>query len=215
MNERECAGHLFNLYAYEPKSLNWLGGWTLLYLGWWLSWSPFVGLFIARISRGRTIREFIAGVLLVPAGFTLLWMTVFGNSAIDLIMVQGETALAQLVKADVTVALFEFLKYFPMADLLTGMAVPMIVIFFVTSADSGALVADTLASGGNDKTPARQKVFWCTLSGLSALFLLRADGLNALQTITLVSALPFAVALLFALAGLFKALWMDDVKRQS
>ena len=208
-------GKTFNLYAYEPKSLDWLGGWTLLYWGWWLSWSPFVGLFIARISRGRTIREFIAGVLFVPAGFTLLWMTVFGNSAIDLIMVQGETVLAELVKADVTVALFEFLNYFPMADLLTGVAVPMIVIFFVTSADSGALVADMLASGGHDRTPARQKIFWCALSGLTALFLLRADGLKALQTITLVSALPFAVALLFAIAGLFKALWMDDVKRQS
>ncbi len=205
----------FNLYAYEPKSLDWLGGWTLLYWGWWLSWSPFVGLFIARISRGRTIREFITGVLLVPAGFTLLWMTAFGNSAIDLIMNRGAATLAATVKSDVSVALFEFFNFFPMSQVLTGVALLMILIFFVTSADSGALVADTLSSGGASKTPARQKVYWCAVSGLSALFLLKADGLTALQTITLVSALPFSVVMLFALAGLFKALRADDLKRQS
>ncbi|EBW4865345.1 BCCT family transporter, partial [Salmonella enterica subsp. enterica serovar Oranienburg] len=103
----------FNLYAYEPQSTEWLGGWTLLYWGWWLSWSPFVGMFIARISRGRTIREFVFGVLFVPAGFTLLWMTFFGNTAIDLIKNQGATALATVVKEDVSLALFQFLEYFP------------------------------------------------------------------------------------------------------
>ena len=87
----ELVSKTFNLYAYEPKSSNWLGGWTLLYWGWWLSWSPFVGMFIARVSRGRTIREFVTGVLFVPSGFTLMWMTVFGNSAIYLIMNQGAT----------------------------------------------------------------------------------------------------------------------------
>ena len=103
----------FNLYAYEPKSSNWLGGWTLLYWGWWISWSPFVGLFIARISRGRTIREFVSGVLLIPAGFTLLWMTAFGNSAIELIMSGVGADLATSVKADVSTALFKFFEYFP------------------------------------------------------------------------------------------------------
>lgn len=104
----ELVSKTFNLYAYEPKSSNWLGGWTLLYWGWWLSWSPFVGMFIARVSRGRTIREFVTGVLFVPAGFTLMWMTVFGNSAIYLIMNQGATDLANTVQQDVALALFNF-----------------------------------------------------------------------------------------------------------
>lgn len=205
----------FNLYAYEPKSGHWLGGWTLLYWGWWISWSPFVGMFIARISRGRTIREFVSGVLLIPAGFTLLWMTVFGNSAIDLIMNQGKTMLAETVQQDVSLALFKFFEFFPMSQVLTVVGMIMVVIFFVTSADSGAFVADALASGGARKTPALQRVFWSAISGLSAMVLLRGGGLSALQTITLVSALPFAVVLLVSLYGLVMALRVDDFKRQS
>ena len=205
----------FNLYAYEPKSSNWLGGWTLLYWGWWVSWSPFVGLFIARISRGRTIREFVSGVLLIPAGFTLLWMTAFGNSAIELIMSGVGADLATSVKADVSTALFKFFEYFPMTQLLSVIGMLMVVIFFVTSADSGAFVADALASGGIRKTPAKQRVFWSALSGVGAMVLLWAGGLQALQTLTLLSALPFAVVLLIALFGLLKALRIDDFKRQS
>lgn len=205
----------FNLYAYEPKSSNWLGGWTLLYWGWWISWSPFVGLFIARISHGRTIREFVSGVLLIPAGFTLLWMTAFGNSAIELIMSGVGADLATSVKADVSTALFKFFEYFPMTQLLSVIGMLMVVIFFVTSADSGAFVADALASGGIRKTPAKQRVFWSALSGVGAMVLLWAGGLQALQTLTLLSALPFAVVLLIALFGLLKALRIDDFKRQS
>lgn len=205
----------FNLYAYEPKSSNWLGGWTLLYWGWWISWSPFVGLFIARISRGRTIREFVSGVLLIPAGFTLLWMTAFGNSAIELIMSGVGADLATSVKADVSTALFKFFEYFPMTQLLSVIGMLMVVIFFVTSADSGAFVADALASGGIRKTPTKQRVFWSALSGVGAMVLLWAGGLQALQTLTLLSALPFAVVLLIALFGLLKALRIDDFKRQS
>lgn len=205
----------FNLYAYELKSSNWLGGWTLLYWGWWISWSPFVGLFIARISRGRTIREFVSGVLLIPAGFTLLWMTAFGNSAIELIMSGVGADLATSVKADVSTALFKFFEYFPMTQLLSVIGMLMVVIFFVTSADSGAFVADALASGGIRKTPAKQRVFWSALSGVGAMVLLWAGGLQALQTLTLLSALPFAVVLLIALFGLLKALRIDDFKRQS
>lgn len=205
----------FNLYAYEPRSSNWLGGWTLLYWGWWISWSPFVGLFIARISRGRTIREFVSGVLLIPAGFTLLWMTAFGNSAIELIMSGVGADLATSVKADVSTALFKFFEYFPMTQLLSVIGMLMVVIFFVTSADSGAFVADALASGGIRKTPAKQRVFWSALSGVGAMVLLWAGGLQALQTLTLLSALPFAVVLLIALFGLLKALRIDDFKRQS
>lgn len=204
----------FNLYAFEPKSSDWLGGWTLLYWAWWISWSPFVGMFIARISRGRTIREFVTGVLLVPTGFTLLWMTAFGNSAIDLIN-SGHQALATAIQSDVSVALFKFFEYFPLTQVLSVLGMVMVVIFFVTSADSGAFVADTLASGGKKKTPVIQRIFWSVSSGLCALVLLWTGGLKALQTLTLVTALPFAFVLLVALYGLLKALQVDDFKRQS
>lgn len=204
----------FNLYAFEPKSSDWLGGWTLLYWAWWISWSPFVGMFIARISRGRTIREFVTGVLLVPTGFTLLWMTAFGNSAIDLIN-SGHQALATAIQSDVSVALFKFFEYFPLTQILSVLGMIMVVIFFVTSADSGAFVADTLASGGKKKTPMIQRIFWSVCSGLCALVLLWTGGLQALQTLTLVTALPFAFVLLVALYGLLKALQVDDFKRQS
>src|SRR5690606_19022985 len=114
----------FNLYAYEPN--DWIGGWTLFYCGWWIAWSPFVGLFIARISRGRTIREFVRGVLLVPAGFTLFWMTVFGDSAIYLILVDGAQNLAEIVNADSSLALFAFLETLPLASITSFIAIVMV-----------------------------------------------------------------------------------------
>ncbi|MBB2494058.1 choline BCCT transporter BetT [Aquipseudomonas ullengensis] len=207
----EIVSKTFNLYAYEPT--DWIGGWTLLYWGWWLSWSPFVGLFIARISRGRTIREFVCGVLLVPAAFTLLWMTVFGDSAIHLVLHQGVQSLADTANADSSLALFAFLEHFPFSTLSSLIAVAMVVVFFVTSADSGALVVDMLASGGRDHTPLWQRLFWSILIGVVAMALLLADGLKALQTATIASALPFSIVLLAAIWGLFKALRLDATKR--
>ena len=207
----EIVSKTFNLYAYQPT--DWLGGWTLLYWGWWLSWSPFVGMFIARISRGRTIRQFVCGVMFVPAGFTLLWMTVFGNSAIHLIMHDGLTSLATTVGQDSSLALFAFLEQFPFAHLLSLLAVLMVVVFFVTSADSGALVVDMLASGGSNHTPLWQRIFWAASMGAVAIALLLADGLSALQTATIASALPFAAILLAAIWGLLKALHLDSTKR--
>lgn len=211
----EIVTKTFNLYAYEPKSSDWLGGWTLLYWGWWLSWSPFVGMFIARISRGRTIREFVMGVLFVPAGFTLMWMTFFGNTAIDLIKNQGAVKLAETVQSDVSLALFEFLNYFPFSSVLSFFAMLMVVVFFVTSADSGAMVVDTLASGGDSNTPIWQRIFWAGLMGVVAITMLLAGGLQALQTLTIASALPFAMVLLASIYGLFKALRVDAYKRDS
>ncbi|EJD6378857.1 MULTISPECIES: BCCT family transporter [Providencia] len=211
----EIVTKTFNLYAYEPKSSGWLGGWTLLYWGWWLSWSPFVGMFIARISRGRTIREFVMGVLFVPAGFTLMWMTFFGNTAIDLIKNKGATLLADTVQADVSLALFEFLNYFPFSSVLSFFAMLMVIVFFVTSADSGAMVVDTLASGGDSNTPIWQRIFWAGLMGVVAITMLLAGGLQALQTLTIASALPFAMVLLASIYGLFKALRVDAYKRDS
>lgn len=202
----------FNLYAYEPN--DWIGGWTLFYWGWWIAWSPFVGLFIARISRGRTIREFVRGVLLVPAGFTLLWMTVFGDTAIYYILVDGMAQFGPVVQANTSQALFVFLEYMPLTSITSLIAVIMVVVFFVTSADSGALVIDLLASKEGQASPVWQRVFWSSLTGVVAIALLLADGLQALQTATIASALPFSIILLLAIFGLFKALKRDAAKRQ-
>lgn len=210
----EIVSKTFNLYAYEPT--DWIGGWTLLYWGWWLSWSPFVGLFIARISRGRTIREFILGALLVPAAFTLLWMTVFGDTAIHMVLQQHITSLAETVQADSSLALFAMLEQLPWSSLLSMIAVTMVIVFFVTSADSGALVLDMLSSRSHElgDSPVWQRLFWSTLIGVVAAALLMADGLKALQTATIASALPFSLVLLAAMWGLFKALRLDAAKRE-
>lgn len=202
----------FNLYAYEPN--DWIGGWTLFYWGWWISWSPFVGLFIARISRGRTIREFVSGVLLVPTGFTLIWMTVFGDTALHMILYDGAQVFAQVVEQDSSLALFAFLERLPLSSITATIAIIMVVVFFVTSADSGALVVDLMASGGAENSPVWQRIFWSSLMGVVAIALLLADGLTALQTATIASALPFSVILLLALWGLFKALKLDATKRR-
>jgi choline/glycine/proline betaine transport protein len=207
----ELVSMTFNLYAYDPT--DWLGGWTLFYWGWWIAWSPFVGMFIARISRGRTIRQFVGGVLLVPAGFTLFWMTVFGDGAIYMILVKGVGSLADAVNADSSIALFAFLEQLPMSGIVSGIAILMVVVFFVTSADSGALVVDLMASGGKDVTPVWQRIFWSSSMGVVAIALLLADGLTALQTATIASALPFSIILLIATWGLFKALSLDAAKR--
>ena len=210
----EIVSKTFNLYAYEPT--DWIGGWTLFYWGWWISWSPFVGLFIARISRGRTIREFILGVLLVPAAFTLLWMTVFGDTGIHMVLYQGLDSLAETVKADSSLALFALLEQLPWSTLLSLIAVVMVVVFFVTSADSGALVLDMLSSRSHKlgDSPVWQRLFWSILVGVVAATLLLADGLKALQTATIASAMPFAMILLAAMWGLFKALRLDAAKRE-
>lgn len=209
----EIVEKTFNLYAYEKT--DWLGGWTLFYWGWWLSWSPFVGMFIARVSRGRTIREFILGVTLLPTGFTFLWMTVFGDTAIDMVLNQGQWSIAEATLEDPSLALFAFLELFPLSNVVSMIAVAMVVVFFVTSADSGALVVDMLASGGKENTPVWQRLFWAVSMGVMAIALLLADGLQALQTATLASALPFSIVLLVVMWGLLKALRQDTTKRET
>jgi len=203
----------FNLFAYQKT--NWIGGWTIFYWGWWLAWAPFVGLFIARISRGRTIREFIIGVMLIPTVFTLFWMTVFGNSAIDLVYNQGVVALGDMVSKDSSVALFVFFDNFPMTEVLSFFSVLMIVIFFVTSCDSGAMVVDMLCSHGKNDTPLWQRIYWAVGIGIVAAILLLAGGLNALQTMTIASALPFTIVLLLAMVGLIKSLRVEAFKQDS
>ena len=168
----------FNLFAYNKS--DWIGGWTIFYWGWWLAWAPIVGLFIARISKGRTIREFILGVMLVPTAFTLLWMTIFGNSAISLIFDSGVEQLAEMVNSNTSVALFVFLENLPFASfLLSGISVLMIVVFFVTSCDSGAMVIDMLCSNGRNNTPLWQRLFWAIGVGVVAAILTLAGGLSA------------------------------------
>ena len=209
----DLVSNTFNLFAYEKT--DWIGGWTIFYWGWWLSWAPFVGLFIARISRGRTIREFVLGVLLVPSGFTLMWMTFFGNSAIELIINQGVASLGEMVQQDVSVALFVFFEQFPWSRILSVIGTLMVVVFFVTSADSGSMVVDMLCSNGRNDTPVWQRIFWAAGAGLVAIILLLAGGLGALQTMAIASALPFTIVLLIATYGLVRALQVDVYKKET
>jgi choline/glycine/proline betaine transport protein len=203
----------FNLYAYRPTT--WIGGWTLFYWGWWIAWSPFVGMFIARVSRGRTIREFVVGVLLVPVGFTFMWMTFFGDTAIHMILMQGFAGLADAVAADTSVALFKFLEHLPLSGITTLVATALVITFFVTSADSGSLVVDMLTSGSEEESPVWQRIFWAVVMGIVAAALLLAGGLQALQTATVASALPFTVVLIFMCWGLLRALRIESVRRLS
>lgn len=204
----------FNLYAYEKRD-SWVGGWTLLYWGWWVSWAPFVGMFIARISRGRTIREFMIGVLFIPTGFTFLWFTVFGNSAIRLSSTEGGHRLIDAVQNNVPVALFQFFEFFPFSMILSLVGLTLVVTFFVSSSDSGSLVIDTLASGGSEDPPVWQRIYWALLEGVVAAVLLAAGGLDALQTMTIASAFPMMLLIIFAAIALVKSLKEDDLLTQS
>ena len=201
----------FNLYAYEPTG--WLGGWTLFYWGWWIAWSPFVGMFIARISRGRTVREFVVGVLLVPLGFTFLWMTIYGNTALFMVRTEGVQELVQTVSADSSMALFEFLRHLPWTLASSCLAVLLVGLFFVTSADSGALVIDMLTSKGEEESPLWQRIFWALLVGALAVALLFAGGLESLQAATIASAFPFTLVMILMCWGLLKAMRLDATKR--
>ena len=201
----------FNLYAYEPKG--WIGGWTIFYWAWWIAWSPFVGMFIARVSRGRTIREFVTGVLAVPVAFTFIWMTVFGNTAISLDMGPLNGAISAAVAASVPTALFQFLQALPLSLVTSIVATLLVVTFFITSSDSGSLVIDTITSGGATNPPVWQRIFWALTEGLVAGILLLAGGLKALQTASIAAALPFAFVLLLVCYGLAKALRMETRRR--
>ena len=205
-------GRSFSTQAF--RSQDWMKAWTLFYWAWWISWSPFVGMFIARISRGRTVREFVTGVLLVPTLFTFLWMTVFGNTAIFLDMGVAAGELSRDVAADASVALFQFFEYLPWSSVTSVLAVLLVAIFFVTSADSGSLVIDTLAAGGREDAPVWQRIYWCGLEGVAASLLLLAGGLSALQTVTLLSALPFAAIMLLLVVGLIRGMKADMSRLQ-
>ena len=197
----------FNLQAYSRS--DWIGNWTLFIFGWTIAWSPFVGLFIAKISRGRTIRQFVFGVMFVPTIFTFLWFSVFGDTALHMIMVEGYTSLISDVQADNAIALFKLFELLPMTSIASFLAVVLIITFFVTSSDSGSLVIDSLAAGGALHTPVWQRVFWASIEGIVASTLLLAGGLSALQTMTIASALPFAIIMMIAALGMWRALVIE------
>lgn len=196
-------------FTYAPSnSEGWLSGWTVLYWAWWMSWSPFVGLFIARISRGRTIREFIAGVLLIPSVFTFLWMTVFGNSVIWFDMNVAQGALSATA-GNVDALLFTFFDYLPLPLLTSTVALLLISVFFVTSADSGALMLDMLSSKSDRPSPVWQRILWAVLLGATAAVLMGTGGQKALMTMALIAALPFAVVMLLLIYSLWCGLAAD------
>lgn len=190
-----------------------MGDWTLFYWAWWIAWSPFVGMFIARISRGRTIREFIFGVLLVPAGFTFLWLSFFGNTALIMELADNGISLVDTALEDSPTALFMMLDQMPWSTLMSLVATLLIMTFFVTSSDSGSLVIDIITSGGNEDPPVWQRIFWAVTEGVVAAALLLAGGLSALQTASLISALPFAFVLFLMCFGLNKGLHLEAIKR--
>lgn len=198
----------FNTYAYEKGSQVWFSKWTILYWAWWISWAPYVGLFIAKISKGRTIRDFILAVLFIPAFFNFLWMTVFGSSAVWIDEHSAHGALSEFAKNPDTL-LFNFFTYFPLTTFLNILSILIICVFFITSADSGIFIMNGIASKGAVNSPKWQSVFWGLLLSLLSLSLLHSGGLNSLQTMTLITALPFGIIMILLCYNLWKALVVD------
>lgn len=199
----------FKTYVYEQEHTGWFSGWTILYWAWWCSWAPFVGLFIARISKGRTIREFIFGVLVIPSMFGILWFTVFGNTAIWLNDGEAAGTLGQMISSPETL-LFKFLDYLPLSGVTGLVSLVVISLFFITSADSGIYVLNNIAS--RDKSlaaPRWQAVMWGVLMSVVAIVLMQSDGLANLQAMTLLVALPFAMLMLLMCFSLWKGLNAD------
>lgn len=209
--------HFFELsfwtesYQGVSKSSHWQNSWTIFYWAWWISWSPFVGIFIARISKGRTIREFIMGVLFVPTLLTFLWISVFGGSAIYQELL-GNHQITEAVNSNIATAIYHLLEQYPLPFISSFLTVILVASFFVTSSDSGSMVVDTLTSGGKLNAPLGQKIFWASMEGLIAAILLIGGGLSALQAATILTGLPFAFILLIMCYSLYKALKADTIK---
>ena len=182
---------------------NFRQGWTAFYWAWWISWSPFVGMFIARVSRGRTVREFLIAVLLIPSLVSTIWMTALGGTAISQLVTQGLTSVQD---AALELQLFEMLAHLPLTGITSLIGIVLVVVFFVTSSDSGSLVIDTISAGGKMNAPVPQRVFWATLEGLVAIALLLGGGLTALQAMAVSTGFPFAIVLLGACVALVKGL---------
>ncbi|WP_152794867.1 MULTISPECIES: BCCT family transporter [unclassified Salinivibrio] len=185
------------------EDANFTQGWTSFYWAWWISWSPFVGMFIARVSRGRTVREFITCVLIIPSAACVLWMTAFGGTAIGQFVNEGYTAVAD---AELSLKLFAMLDDLPLAAITSFIGIILVMVFFITSSDSGSLVIDTISAGGKVNVPVPQRVFWASFEGLVAVALILGGGLVALQAMAVSTGFPFTIVLLVATVSLFKGL---------
>ncbi|GGK27444.1 BCCT family transporter [Salinarimonas ramus] len=212
-----ATGFFQNLWAYVEylpalsnpigrEDANFSQGWTAFYWAWWISWSPFVGMFIARVSRGRTVREFITCVLIIPSLVSVLWMTAFGTAAIEQIVTQGVTAVQD---APLELKLFEMLQGLPLTAITSFVGIVLVIVFFVTSSDSGSLVIDTITAGGKVNAPVSQRVFWAIFEGLIAIALLLGGGLAALQAMAVSTGLPFTIVLLIGCFAIVKGLMSE------
>ena len=192
--------------AYAPDAkAGWQNSWTVFYWAWWISWSPFVGMFIARVSKGRTVREFVMGVLLVPTLLTFLWMTTFGGSGLW-VEINNPGLIGQNVMDNVSTSLFVLLEQFPLTTITSAIGVILVINFFVTSSDSGSLVIDSITAGGKLDAPVGQRVFWALTEGGVAAVLLIGGGLTALQTAAITTGLPFTFVLILMMFSLYKGL---------
>jgi glycine betaine transporter len=198
------------------RDSGWVGSWTVFYWAWWVSWSPFVGLFIARVSRGRSIREFVLGTVIAPALAAFVWFSVFGGTALHLEVMQG-LPMSQAVSADVATAMFAMFEALPLSGLLSGAATVLVLVFFVTSGDSATLVLGIMSTGGQANPGARVKVVWGLLVAGMATTLLLAGGVKAVQTATIVFALPFAVVIVLMAVALWRGVradWHEEQRRE-
>jgi choline/glycine/proline betaine transport protein len=222
LNIGDYIGHFaslsLNTYAFNPPT-DWLNAWTVFFWAWWIAWGPFVGLFLARISRGRTIRQFVAGTLILPLTFMMAWMSIMGNSAIDLVMTgSGVAEFGVQAMNNPGSSIYLFLQSFPWAGLTTVVVTILAIVFFVTSGDSGSLVLSNLTSvlrDPNSDAPAWMRVLWAAIIGVLTLALLMAGGLGALQGTVVIMGLPFAVTLFLMMLGLYKALKVEGLKEDS
>lgn len=200
----------------QPKE--WMNSWTLFFWAWWIAWSPFVGLFLARISRGRTIREFVTGTLVIPLLFTLTWLSIFGNSALYSVIFDGNTQLATTVLENPAHGFYDLLAQYPGFTFLAGVATITGLLFYVTSADSGALVLGNFTTKFTNiehDSPRWLSVFWAIAIGLLTLAMLMANGVTALQNTTIIMGLPFSFVIFFVMAGLYKSLRLEDFRQAS
>ncbi len=209
----------FRVYAYEGESgAEWKSAWTIFFWAWWVAWAPFVGLFIARISRGRTLREFVFGVMFIPLGFIFAWFSIFGNSAIDLVNSGQAADLAKTAVENPAMGMFLLFEHYPLAGLWSTLGVIIGLIFFVTSADSGALVLANLSSRDLASTadaPVWLRLFWAAGTGLVTLGLLFAGGFASLQSVSVVAGLPFSLILVLYMISMWISLRQEGMKRKA
>jgi len=209
----------FDTYAFAgEEAQEWKMWWTVFFWGWWIAWTPFVGLFLARISRGRTIREFVAGALFIPLAFMMVWMSVLGNSGIELVANQGVTELGEQALSTPQTTLYTLLEYYPYIGLTATVVTVLGIVFFITSADSGALVLanfTSILSDVNHDAPIKLRIFWSAMIGLVTIALLMAGGLAALQSAVVITALPFSLVIFAIMVGMVKALKLEGSKAEA